>query len=434
MVSLNIDMKLNDSLGFCLGLLIYFFFLLSMNAQPKGYLYDESKVRSYKLPDPLVCLDETKIKTAEDWIKYRRPEVKRLFEDFVYGRSPSNNGYLKFEVIDELKDALNGKAIRKQVTIYLGNKTKSLGINLLIYSPVSHEVGAPCFLAMNFNGNHTVHSDPAILVSKTWVRNRNGIKNNQAREQDRGNAAPRWAIDEIIDRGYAFATLYYGDVDPDYEDGYENGVHGLFSMNDSLKSNQYNWASIGAWAWGLSRCLDYLEKDVLVDAKRVAVMGHSRLGKASLWAGARDERFAMVISNNSGCGGAALSRRRFGETVERINTSFPHWFCEKFKQYNGNEDNCPIDQHMLVALCAPRPIYIASAEKDLWADPKGEFLAAINAEPVYRLFGYKFGAKKMPRLNEPVHGHIGYHIRKGKHDVTSYDWKQYLDFADLHLK
>jgi len=406
-------------------------------AQPKGYIYDESKAPEYTLPDPLTAADGTKIETAKAWTTIRRPEVQALFQQHVYGRAPKPPK-MSFKVTDHDKQALGGKAIRKQVTITLEHGGKKLPLYLLIYLPAEKagaaaNGGAPVFLGLNFRGNHTIHSDPGIHLTKAWVRSdpARGNVNNRATDKARGKSASRWPVEEIIARGYGVATIYCGDIDPDRHDGFKNGVHGLYPHKGERPGDA--WGTISAWAWGLSRALDYFEKDDDIDHTRVAVLGHSRLGKTALWAGARDERFAIVISNNSGCGGAALSRRRFGETVKRINTSFPHWFCDNFKKYNDNEEALPVDQHLLVALAAPRPVYIASASKDLWADPRGEFLSGKHAEPVYRLFGKKgLGVEKMPAVNSPVGHTIGYHLRDGRHDINSYDWARYMDFADRH--
>jgi hypothetical protein len=304
-------------------------------------------------------------------------------------------------------------------------------MDLLIYLPKSAKGPVPVFMGLNFYGNQTIHADSGIRLSARWMMNdeQMGLVNNRATEASRGKDAGKWAVEEIIKRGYGLATAYYGDLEPDHPDGWKTGIRTTLKTELSIHENE--WGAIGAWAWGLSRIMDYLETDADVDAKKVVITGHSRLGKACLWAAANDERFAIVVSNNSGEGGAALSKRWFGETIEKINTSFPHWFAPAFKQYNKHPEKLPVDMHILLALMAPRPLYVASAADDWWADPKGEFLSAKNAEPVYSLFGKKgLGVNAMPPVDHPVGETIRYHIRTGKHDFTLYDWQQYLDFAD----
>ena len=399
--------------------------------------YDESKVPKYTLPDPLVCADGTKVDSAKVWTEKRRPEILALFEKYVYGKAPGRPVAVKYE-IEEDDQALDGRAVRKQVAITLSNNGKSLRLDLLVYLPAGRSKPTPVFVGLNFGGNHTIHADPGIRLSSSWMRssrNLPGVVDHRATEAARGKSSRRWPIEKILQRGYGVATMYYGDIDPDFDDGFQNGIHPLFYKPGQSAPAADEWGSIAAWAWGLSRAMDYFETDEDIDHKHVAVMGHSRLGKTSLWAGAGDQRFAMVISNDSGCGGAALSRRAFGETVKRINTSFPHWFCDNYVQFNDNEDKCPVDQHMLIALIAPRPVYVASAEKDPWADPRGEFLSAKHAESVYRLLGAGgLDAEDMPALDQAVMGTISYHIRTGGHDVTEYDWQRYMDVADRSFK
>jgi len=401
-------------------------------APPDGYIYDESKVPDYTLPDPLVKNDGSKVTSADEW-PARRAEIFELFEEHVYGRTPDKAKSAKISV-DEgqvIPDFLDGKATLKEVRLKLAAAEDGPVIHLMLVIPNDVEKPVPAFIGLNFRGNHTLHPDPRITLSESWMRpDKEGrVIDNRATEKSRGASASRWPLEMIIDRGYALAAIYYGDIDPDFDDGFENGVHAVFGKP---KANE--WGSIGTWAWGLSRGLDYLEQDPNIDGSKVAVLGHSRLGKTSLWAGASDPRFALVISNNSGCGGAALARRAFGETVKRINTSFPHWFNDNHLKYNDNEAAMPVDHHMLIALMAPRPVYIASAVEDRWADPNGEFLSGYHAGPVYALFGKEgVGVEEQPAVDQPVGDFVGYHVRTGKHDVTAFDWQQYLDFADRHF-
>ena len=400
--------------------------------------YDEEKVPEYTLPDLLTAEDGTQITTAAEWEKHRRPEILSLFESQVYGKVPDKEIEVKHEIITVNNNSLNGLATQKQIRISFQGGGKELSMMLLIYIPNKADKPVPAFLGLNFNGNHTITQDEGVLVTDSWVRNSRelGISDNRTTEALRGVSSDSWPLDMILERGYGLATIYYGDIDPDFDDVFSNGIHALFKENEDDVPGPDEWGSISAWAWGLSRALDYLDNEPGIDQDRVAVIGHSRLGKTALWAGAADIRFAMVVTNNSGCGGAALSRREFGETVRRINTVFPHWFCDNYTYWNDRIDESPVDQHQLIALIAPRPVYVASALGDEWADPRGEFLSCLHADKVYRLLGTGgLPVTEMPEVNQPViSGTIGYHIRSGEHDLTVYDWEQYLDFADRHLK
>jgi len=403
--------------------------------QPVATNYDEAQTGSIPIPDVLTCSDGTIISSKEDWLSKRRPELMRLFETEMYGKTPADKApALRFVTTSENKNALGGKATMRQVTIYFTDGHNP-HCDVLLYLPNGRKQPSPCFLSLNFGGNHAVADDPSIKLCKGWFRDdaKKGYINHQATEQTRASSSERWPLGEIIARGYGVCTAYYGDLEPDHVEGMSTGVRPLYLKKGQAAPAADEWGAIGAWAWGLSRMADYLTTLPEVDARKLAVLGHSRLGKTSLWAGAQDERFGIVISNDSGAGGAALSKRIFGETCAVLNKNFPHWFNGNFKKYSNNEAALPVDQHELIALMAPRPVYIASATRDLWADPKGEFLGGKLAEPVYALFGKKgLGVNDPPSPDTSVGDTIGYHSRTGAHDILLYDWQCFMDFADKH--
>ena len=393
--------------------------------------YDESKVPAYILPELLKCRNGEMVTTVNQWEKQRRPELMELFASQIYGHTPAENIDVSYEIMTENREAMGGKATSKQVKFTFSNGNKKLEAFLLIYIPNKPKGKVPVFVGYNFKGNHSTTTDTTVLYSPAFSL----VKEPGNPDWERGNQTSRWSYDLIIDRGYAIATMCYHDIFPDKPELKDHSVISLFSGYNPQKTDPGEWQAIGAWAWGSSRIVDFLETQERIDTNKIAIMGHSRQGKAALWAGAQDPRFRIVISNDSGCGGAALFRRKFGETTEIINNAFPHWFCENFRQYNNQEELMPVDQHQLLALIAPRKVYVASAEDDQWADPRGEFLSAYHAGPIYRLYGLStIGTDQIPELHTPIMEDIGYHMRAGKHDVTDYDWERFLDFADKHFK
>jgi hypothetical protein len=402
--------------------------VLSMAGSAIGDFPEVGKLPSKPdLPDPMVMLNGDRVTTKEQWLTKRRPELRKLFEHYMYGSAPKAPKIsAKIERTDP--KALGGKATLKLITITLGG-IENAKIHLLLVIPNNRSKPAPVFVGMNFCGNHAVLDDPKIPLNTSWIySNQKGVKNNRATEASRGTQKDVWNIEDAIDRGYAVATFYSGDVDPDRPDVRE-GVQKRFPGSD--------WGTIAAWAWGYQRVIDYLVTDSDIDASRIIAVGHSRLGKATLLAGAFDERIAVIIPHQAGCGGTGPSRRRGNkgaESVKRITTSFPHWFHPRFTEFGDDPDRLPFDQHCLIAMCAPRPVLLSNAVEDAWANPEGQFELLLAAVPVYQLLGVKGVApKKMPERGKLMNSTLGYFIRDGKHSMNREDWRAFLDFADKHL-
>lgn len=399
-------------------------------AQRNNINYDEAKVPEYTLPELLVTENGQPITTVAAWEQLRRPEILDLFSANMYGRTPTDRIAVRYDVLAENQQALDGKATSRQVRFIFDNGKKTHEALLLLLIP-NHVTGkVPLFVGYNYKGNHSTMLDTTILYSKNFAL----VKEPNHPDWERGCQANRWSYDDIIARGYGVATMCYHDIFPDKPGLKDHSIVSLFPDYGQAPEASDEWQAIGAWAWGSSRILDYLATDPQVDMERIALMGHSRQGKAALWAGAQDTRFKIVISNDSGEGGAALARRKLGETIEVVSSIKPAWFCPALDQYHGREEQLPVDQHQLIALMAPRPVYVASAEEDRWADPKGEYLSAYHASPVYQLYGLKgLTSATPPPIHQPTMNAVGYHIRAGIHDVTRYDWLAFLNFADKHF-
>lgn len=401
----------------------FFLFKLLLAQQPvlpPGYpeaQYDESKVPEYTLPDPLVMLNGEKVTNAEEWQKKRRLEIIDLFEKNVYGYTMEGRPKGMIWEIDSVYTAatMHGKAKVKMITLFFTGKKEWPEMKIKVTLPVHSKKPVPVFIVPFFDPSNI---DQIMLQSLEDLKRFSGN------------------TEMLIEAGYGLINFDPTSVEPDTENGYLKGIRKVFAKPGQEKPRNDEWGVIGAWAWTMSRVMDYIETDPDIDSKKVCLTGYSRFGKAAMWAGAQDERFAIVFSGQSGCCGATLVRRQYGETVERVNKTFPHWFCSNFKKYSNNVDDLPVDWHMLNTLIAPRPLYIETAQEEYWGDPRGSFLAGKRAEPVYELFGkIGLGVEKMPPVETPVGETIGFHMRKGGHMLgyTDYDWEQFLKFADRHF-
>jgi len=369
--------------------------------------YDEASVAAYTLPNVLQSAGGRMVKSIKNWEQKRRPELITLFKQNIYGQMPTHFDRISFTQNKKVTDAMHGRATLKEITISISNKGKQVNIPIVLFIPNNRKKPAPVFLLINNRSKK--NTDPDRIQKSTF-----------------------WPAEMMIEKGYAMASFQVGDAAPDKKDAYQHGVI------DQLYPEQLNqpdgMKAIGAWAWAASRVMDYFETDHDIDSHKVALVGHSRGGKTALWAGALDQRFAMIFSSCSGSTGASLARRQYGETVSLINKQFGYWFADNYKQYSHQENKLPVDQHMLISLLAPRPVYTTNAVEDRWADPRGSYLSLLNAAPVYGLYHKTTALSAMPpAVNTPIiNSSIGYHFRSGIHDLNVYDWENFDRFARYH--
>ena len=397
------------------------------------------------LPDPLVMLDGRRVNSRAQWEKLRRPELKALFQHYMYGAIPPKPAAVTAKLISEHRDFLDGKATLKLLTLETGSPGAPR-IDLMLVVPNARRGPVPVFLTMNFCGNHALTADTRVPLNRGWLYDScKGCANNAATEAARGGQAQDWPLARLVERGYALASFCTSDIDSDRKE-VSDGIYAWLAHGDAAKNPPTNRGSIAAWAWGFHRCIDYLVTDGALDPKRIAAVGHSRNGKTALLAAAFDERIALAIPHQAGCGGTAPNRvapalahaaangRPIAETTAVINKSFPHWFNAEFKKFDQSPERLPFDQNCLLALCAPRPVLFSNAMEDQWANPSGQFDVLRAATPVYRLLGKEgLDAAEMPPLRQLVDSRLGYYIREGKHSMTADDWEVFMNFADRHF-
>jgi hypothetical protein len=389
-----------------------------------------------QMPDPFVMMDGRRVSTALQWANDRRPELKAMFQHYMYGKLPPKPDSVRIEMLGEHGDLFGGKGTLKLVRLHCGAEEGAPRIDLALFLPKEPRP-APVFLAMNFCGNHAVSADPRIPLTRGWLYDScKGCATNHATEAARGAQSVDWPIEQMLHRGFGLATFCTTDIDSDRKD-VSDGVYAWLARKTGRPAlaQPADRGTISAWAWGFHRCVDYLVEDAAIDRGRIAVVGHSRNGKTALLAAALDERIALAIPHQAGCGGTAPNRGTVGESVKRINDSFPHWFNGEFKKFNTEPARLPFDQHCLVALCAPRPVLFSNAQEDQWANPNGQFEVLKAADPVYRfLKAGGLDAKEMPELGQLVKSRLGYYIRPGKHSMTAEDWGIFMDFAQQNFR
>jgi hypothetical protein len=394
--------------------------------------YTEANVPSYDLPDILTLSNGKKVTDIKSWEKLRRPEIVKLMEENQFGRALGNPEDMSFMIFEKGTPVFKGEAVRKQIIMLFGEGVK---VDLLIYLPANRTKPSPLLLNIGFFANCQTVNDPGVKEATIW--NREG----QRVPAGHDSPFPKTDVMQFIERGYGFATVFYGDFEPDFKGGIKHGIRSLYLKPGQAEPAHDEWGAIAAWAWGLSRAMDYFELDYQIDAGRIAITGVSRLGKTALWTAARDQRFALAIPSCSGQGGAAISRRNYGETIKLITLPqrYGYQFCANYAKWGDHPESAPMDAHMLIALMAPRPVLLQTGDTDKWSDPMGEFKAAVAAEPVYELFNKKgLDTARIPESGKAILNDIGYYMHKGGHGMYSSDgvsdWNVYLDFMDMHLK